>query len=140
MSCRKDTVASMTWKMTDQKWITGDIREMSITAPDTTKPYLMDIRLEHLVAYPFQNLYIQLITIFPSGKEIKSVTSLELANPDGSWAGDCSGKTCSITLPLHQAFSFPEIGTYKLRIEPYMRMDTIVGLKQMTVICRRRAE
>ncbi len=113
---------------------------MNLQAPDTTQAYLMDIRIEHSMAYPFQNIYIRLLTTFPSGKEVISVTSLELANPDGSWAGECGSKTCSMTLPLQQGFTFPEIGEYKLRIEPYMRIDTIDGIKRMTVTCRKRAE
>lgn len=109
-------------------------------APDTIQAYLMDIRIEHSVQYPFQNAYIRLVTTFPSGKEVKSVSSLELANPDGSWAGECSGKTCLVTLPLQRGFTFPEIGEYTLKIEPYMRMDTIDGLKRLTVTCRKREE
>ncbi len=111
---------------------------MSIIAKDTLQPYLMNIRIEHSATYSFQNLYIRLLTTFPSGKKISSITSLELANPDGSWAGKCGGKMCEITLPLQRGFTFPEIGEYKLTIEPYMRVDTIEGLKRMTVTCRKR--
>jgi hypothetical protein len=77
------------------------------------------------------------VTTFPSGKEVSSITSLELANIDGTWAGDCRGKTCSISLPLQQKFTFPEIGKYKWSIEPYMRMDTVPGIKTLTVTCRK---
>jgi len=139
-SCKKDVLVSTEWDLPGQRWITGDNKIMTIQAPDTTQAYLMDIRMVHSVAYPFQNVYIRLLTTFPSGKEVKSVTSLELANPDGSWAGECGRKTCSVTLPLQRGFTFPEIGEYKLTIEPYMRMDTIDGLKRMTVICRKRGE
>jgi gliding motility-associated lipoprotein GldH len=137
-SCNKDVLTSASWKFPDHHWITGDNKLMNIHAPDSTQAYAMDIRIEHSDAYQFQNLYIRVSTIFPSGKEIKSVTSLELSNPDGSWAGKCNGSSCSVTLPLQHGFNFPEIGEYKLTIEPYMRIDTIDGLKRMTVICRKR--
>jgi gliding motility-associated lipoprotein GldH len=139
-SCKKDVLASAEWRMPDQQWITGDNKIMKIQAPDTTQAYIMDVRIDYKSSYSFQNLYVRLLTTFPSGKEVKSITSLELANPDGSWAGECSGKTCSITLPLHRVFTFPEIGEYTLTIEPYMRMDTIEGIKRIIVTCRKRVE
>lgn len=139
-SCKKDVLASTEWDLTDHLWITGDDKVMKITAPDSTQAYQMDICVEHTVEYKYQNLYIRLLTTFPSGKKISSVTSLELADPDGSWAGDCSGKTCTVTLPLQRGFTFPELGEYQLTIEPYMRMDTIDGLKRMSVTCRKRVE
>ena len=139
-SCKRDVLASAEWDFAGQQWINGDNKVMTITAPDSTQAYLMDIRIDHSVKYKYQNLYIRLLTTFPSGKKISSVTSLELANPDGTWAGKCSGKTCSVTLPLQRGFTFPELGEYQLTVEPYMRTDTIDGLKQMSVTCRKRAE
>jgi gliding motility-associated lipoprotein GldH len=139
ISCRKDIIASETWKLAGHQWITGDNKTMVIHAPDTTQAYAMDIRIDHGVSYPYQNLYIRLLTTFPSGKKVESVTSLELADPGGSWSGDCGSKFCSVTLPLQKGFTFPEIGKYQLTIEPYMRTDTIEGIQRMTVLCRKRA-
>ena len=139
-SCKKDELASAQWDFPGEQWVTGDDKVMTITAPDSTQAYLMDVRVDHSEKYQYQNLYIRLLTTFPSGKKISSVTSLELANPDGTWAGDCSGKTCSVTLPLQRGFTFPELGEYQLTVEPFMRMDTIAGLKRISVICRKRAE
>ncbi|MBK9982689.1 MAG: gliding motility lipoprotein GldH [Saprospiraceae bacterium] len=139
-SCKKDILAHAKWDFHDHGWITGDNKMMNITASDTTQAYLMDIEIEHKASYKYQNLYIRLLTTFPSGKKISSVTSLELANPDGSWAGKCGSKTCKVTLPLQRGFTFPELGKYQLTIEPYMRVDTIDGIKRMSVTCRKRAE
>lgn len=126
--------------MPEQRWITGDQKIMTIIASDTTTAYVMLIKVDHSATYKFQNLYIRLSTLFPSGKKINSVTSLELANPDGTWAGECSGKNCAVLLPLQHGFNFPETGKYQLTIEPFMRMDTIDGLKRISVTCRKRAE
>lgn len=137
-SCKNDVLVSARWNFDHHRWIAGDDKSMTMVAVDTTQAYLMNIWIEHSATYSFQNLYIRLKTTFPSGKQVSSVTSLELANPDGSWAGKCGGKMCHITLPLQRGFTFPEIGEYQLTIEPYMRIDTIEGLKRMTVTCRKR--
>ncbi len=139
-SCKKDILAHAKWDFHEHGWIKGDNKEMKILASDTTQAYLMDIEIEHKVSYKYQNLYIRILTTFPSGKKISSVTSLELANPDGSWAGKCSTNLCKVTLPLQRGFTFPETGEYQLIIEPFMRMDTIDGLKRMSVTCRKRVK
>jgi len=139
-SCEKDVIASAKWSWPEEQWIKGDLKTLTMVGTDTTTAYHIDLSIDHSVDYPFQNVYVRLLTVFPSGKEIKSITSLELANVDGSWSGDCGTKTCSLTLPLQKGFTFPEIGEYKLTIEPYMRVDTIDGLKSMTVVCRKLEE
>jgi len=113
---------------------------MKMVAPDTTTVYQMDLDVVHSDTYGFQNLYVRTTTIFPSGKEVSSVTSLELINADGTWAGDCSGGHCSISLPLQHGFTFPETGTYTWSVEPYMRMDTIQGIKSLSITCRKVKE
>ncbi|MEP6646092.1 MAG: gliding motility lipoprotein GldH [Saprospiraceae bacterium] len=136
-SCKRGVIANGKWKLNHREWITGENKTMHITATDTTQAYVMDIRIDHSKNYKYQNLYIRLLTTFPSGKKISSITSLELANPDGSWSGDCSRSTCSVTLPLQPGFTFPEIGKYQLTIEPYMRVDTIKGIKRISLVCRK---
>lgn len=95
----------------------------------------MQIRIHHLENYGFQNLYVRSNTLFPSGKKVSAITSLELAQADGAWSGECSSNTCVLSLPLQQRFRFPEMGIYKLDIEPYMRIDTIPGINRIEVIC-----
>ena len=117
----------------------GDKKTMLIQAPDTSQIFRLDLEVEHHEKYGFQNLYVQTITTYPSGKEVKSISSLEFVNPDGSWAGHCigEGKTCRLLLPLQQHFTFPEVGEYTWTIEPYMRMDTVVGIHKIVAQCRK---
>lgn len=136
-SCKRGVIAHAKWKMNHREWIVGDNKTMNIAATDTTQAYVMDIHIDHSKKYKYQNLYIRLLTTFPSGKKISSVTSLELTNPDGSWSGDCSRSNCSVTLPLQPGFTFPELGKYQLTIEPYMRVDTIMGIKRISLVCRK---
>ena len=117
-------------------WLTGDQKSIVITAPDTLQVYELELRISHADNYDFQNLYVRTNTTFPSGKIVTSVTSLELANADATWAGDCSGDACKVTLPLQSRFKFPEEGKYTWMIEPYMRMDTVQGIESIEVIFR----
>ena len=134
-SCKEDTLASTTWKWDDDRWIYGDKKTMTMTAPDTTSVFQMDLKIHHSETYAFNNLYVRTTTTYPSGKEVVSVTSLELVNPDGTWAGDYGENCCKLKLPLQRRFTFPEPGNYSWTIEPYMRIDTIDGISKLTVTC-----
>jgi gliding motility-associated lipoprotein GldH len=136
ISCKKERLASAEWEWKDQRWIHGDKKTLTMTATDTTTLYKMDLKVNHKESYPYNNLYVRTVTTYPSGKEVVSVTSLELVNPDGTWAGDRGEKCCRLKLPLQSRFTFPEIGEYSWTVEPYMRIDTVPGIKSLEVICR----
>jgi gliding motility-associated lipoprotein GldH len=139
-ACDTAVLSEAEWSMEAQQWIVDDQKSFQLEATDTTTAYAMDITLNHQVTYPFQNLYIKTETIFPSGKVVASVTSIELMNQGGTWEGNCSGKSCSITLPLQQRFTFPEVGTYTWSVEHYMRTDTVQGVNSFKVVCRKLEE
>lgn len=139
-ACDRDVLSSAEWSMDNQQWISDDQKTFTLEAVDTTTVYAMDITLKHDVTYPYQNLYIKTQTTFPSGKQVESVTSIDLVNQDGSWAGNCSGQSCSISLPLQQRFTFPEVGTYTWAVDQYMRKDTIDGVKSFKAVCRKVEE
>lgn len=109
-------------------------------ASDTTTVYQMDLLVSHEEDYKHENLYIRTLTTYPSGKEVSSVTSLELINADGSWAGDKGGGGRKVDIPLQQRFTFPETGSYTWSVEPYMRMDTVQGINSLKVTCRKVTE
>jgi gliding motility-associated lipoprotein GldH len=136
-SCHNDVLVTQQWKWDQQQWINGDVKTMTIEAADTMTRYAMDVDLSWDKTYGYENLYIRTKTKFPSGKEVTSVTSLELEEANGTWAGDCSGKTCTLSFPLQKVFTFPEVGTYSWSIEPYMRVDTVQGIKSLRVTCRK---
>lgn len=135
-ACERGVLVSQKWKWDDHQWITGDKKSFVIQAADTTTVYQMDIQVSHEETYGYQNLYVRTMTTFPSGKEVSSVTSLELINPDGSWTGDMGESCCKVDIPLQQGFRFPEVGTYTWTIEPFMRIDTIKGINSLKVTCR----
>jgi gliding motility-associated lipoprotein GldH len=135
--CDSGILISEKWEWDNHQWVAGDAKSITLHAADTTATYSMELSLEHQRSYGFRNMYIRTLTTFPSGKVVTSVTSLELTNAKGGWAGDCGRKVCSIDLPLQNRFTFPETGTYVWTIEPYMRMDTVYGISNLTVTCRK---
>ena len=139
-ACDRGVLVSEKWTWDNHQWITGDKKSFVMQATDTSTVYQMDIVLDHEETYGYQNLYVRTSTIFPSGKEVNSVTSLELINPDGSWSGDKGENCCKVDIPLQQKFTFPEVGAYTWSVEPYMRVDTINGINSLKITCRKFKE
>lgn len=137
---RSDEIASASWEWPDHQWLAGDAKSMDITVHDTAQLFRLDLDIRHNTDYPYQNVYIRTVTRYPSGREVASVTSLELADAGGQWAGDCAGKKCALSLPLQERFTFPEPGTYTWTIEPYMRMDTVAGIRSLAIACSKMTE
>lgn len=135
-SCEKGVMVSQKWKWKDKAWVQGDKKTIQLEATDTSKIYQMDIQVSHEETYAFQNLYVRTTTVFPSGKNVTSVTSLELLDEQGYWAGDYGENCCKVRIPLQRKFTFPELGMYSWTIEPYMRVDTVKGIEALQVICK----
>jgi len=139
-ACDRGVLVTEKWEWKDQQWISGDKKSFVMEATDTSTVYQMDIQVSHDEKYGFQNLYVKTLTTYPSGKEVASITSLELINDDGSWAGDKGNGGRKVDIPLQQRFTFPEAGKYTWTVEPYMRMDTIQGINSLKVTCRKVKE
>jgi gliding motility-associated lipoprotein GldH len=139
-ACDRGVLVSEKWEWKNQQWHAGDKKSFVMEATDTTTVYQMDIQISHEESYGYQNVYIRTLTTYPSGKDVTSVTSLELINQDGSWAGDKGEGGRKVDIPLQQRFTFPEVGKYTWTVEPYMRMDTIQGINSLKVTCRKVKE
>ena len=136
-ACQDGVLVSEKWDWDEEKWVAGDAKTLNIEAKDTSTQYAMDLELKWNKEYAFENLYIRTKTKFPSGKEVVSVTSLEMTEETGEWDGDCSGRYCKLNYPLQKVFTFPEPGSYTWAIEPYMRIDTVDGIRSLEVTCRK---
>jgi len=87
---------------------------MDIDQLDET--YDLILSLTYGTDFGYQNIYVKIITEYPSGKMVEDILSLNLTNGLGSFLGDCNPSKCEIDILLQEKFKFNEAGQYVIRI------------------------
>ncbi|MBK9737379.1 MAG: gliding motility lipoprotein GldH [Saprospiraceae bacterium] len=96
-----------------------------------SSPYDLRLCLVHTAEYDYENMYVNVTTIFPTGKKTTNPVSLQLANSDGTWQGNCSGDLCTVEIEMSTKAFFENIGKYTLCFTQYSRKDSLEGLVSM---------
>lgn len=131
-SCRQSVVYEETFDIDPQQgWPYADSLTYAFSIADTQQIYNLYLEVDHLVDYPYQNLYINVRTVFPDGEDIAQVLSLELSDKQGFWQGDCNSKACNLRIPIQEGAYFNQFGDYRIVIEQYMRTDSLRGLQSI---------
>lgn len=127
-SCGRPVLIDRELSIAETGWTVADSLEWRFTVSDTAAVYDLFLDVTHASAYPFQNCYVHFHTVFPDGRRLDQVVSLELQTAAGQWLGDCGGSDCSLRIPIQQGAYFNRAGEHILRLEQYMRQDTLPGI------------
>jgi gliding motility-associated lipoprotein GldH len=131
-SCKQSVVYEETFEIDPQQgWPYADSLTYAFSIADTQQLYNLYLTLDHLVDYPYQNLYINIRTVFPDGKDLAQVLSLELSDKQGFWQGDCNSEDCELRIPIQEEAYFNQPGDYRIVVEQYMRTDSLRGLQSI---------
>jgi gliding motility-associated lipoprotein GldH len=117
----------------DAGWSYDEVLTFPFEIKDTARQYALMLDIRHKPDYAYQNLYLQLTTIFPNADTSMNPLSIELADKTGQWYGSCSGRACDVTIPLQESIRFQAKGKYEISIEQYMRVNPVMGLERLTL-------
>jgi gliding motility-associated lipoprotein GldH len=109
-------------------WTYEDTKFFTFSAPDTQNLYDIALEVEYQTDYSYQNVYIELETLFPDGDTLTQSFSMDLADKFGNWLGDCSGDLCSKKALLQPQTRFEQSGTYHLNFRQFTRKDSLMGI------------
>lgn len=132
-ACDSDVLYNENHDIDSRGWQIDDKQVYNFETDDTTTNYLCYIDIRNSFDYPYSNLYLNVVTIFPHG-EVASDTNIEftLAQPDGKWLGKASGRYVDGRYPLC-LFHFPEAGTYQFIVSHAMRDTALVGIRNIGI-------
>ncbi|MEM9886885.1 MAG: gliding motility lipoprotein GldH [Bacteroidota bacterium] len=106
----------------------------SFDIQDTSTTYHLYLDIQHSTQFPFQNLYTNVQTTYPSGRQADSRISIDLANKLGAWYGKCKQENCLLRVQLQQNTFFKELGKHEIRFQQYTRKEALEGVHSLGFI------
>ena len=79
------------------------------------------LSLHYGTDFGYQNLYVKIVTDYPTKESIEDIVSLNLTNGSGSFLGNCNSAKCTIDILLQENFRFSEKGRHTIRIYQHSR-------------------
>lgn len=108
-------------------WHMDSVKEFSFQIEETNKSYNILVSLRNASAYPFYNIYFQ----YHLTDSLDSVVYQQLEKADlfdpvtGEPQGSGLGDLFDHSIPILERFSFDSPGTYKLKLQQQMRLDSL---------------
>jgi len=137
VSCQHNTIYKQVINVDESSWLESEILKFSFQVDDTISRNHLILEVDHLSEYANQNLYIRIHTIQPHADSTAQVVSLDLADLTGKWLGKCRGDYCNAQVMLKENFKFQYEGEYQIWVEPYMRTNSIHGIRKIGLLLER---
>lgn len=138
MSCIRDTYYADNVRMEDEVWSMYDPGKFACVIDDTAGVYDINLSVRTTTAYPYRNLYLFVVTVFPSGTSVTDTVQGILTDEKGNWLGRGAGDIREVTIPYKSNVWFPENGEYHFQIIHGMRDTLLRGVRDMGMRISRR--
>ena len=130
-ACNGNYVYEEKVEILEGKWQYGNLITYEFNIEDTEAKYNLYLDVTHNDQFTSQNFYTMIHTTYPSGREVDSQISIELADKLGQWYGKCGGNECELRVVLQQQTFFKEKGLHKIIFEQYSRKEVLTGIKAL---------
>ena len=126
-SCDKHRVYEANVDFPNKQWAVDSVPAFEFEVTDPSKPYNIYWNVRNTVAYPYRNLYLTYYIEDTAGHQITTdlhnmlLFEPKTGEPYGSGLGDIFSHQF-MALPN---FKFEKAGMYRIRLEQYMRTDTL---------------
>ncbi len=114
-------------------WNYGDKITFDYDIQDTTKAYNLILEISHKIDFSYENIYLNVTTIFPGGEVIKNPVSFQLSDSQTEWIGDCNGDNCVVKIDMSSKAYYKKTGKYQLIFEQHSRKENIEGINSLEV-------
>jgi gliding motility-associated lipoprotein GldH len=135
-SCNKNEVYHQIAEIENATWSYDDIKSFEYVVTDTTEIYDLILVPVHTEDFSYQNLYVNIETLFPEGTKTANIVSLNLASNVGGWEGNCSSGYCYPEILLKNKTRFLE-GKYIFNISQNSRDENLVGISKLELVVRK---
>lgn len=140
LSCTHGTIFSDNHKMEEEIWSMYEPADYAFAVTDTASTYDIRFSLRTSTDYPYRNLYLFVITSFPSGTTVTDTLHVMVADGQGRWLGRGAGDLRDLTIPYKSNVWFPEAGDYSFRVIHGMRDTLLKGVHDLGIKITLREE
>jgi len=131
LSCDNSTWYSENYRLENEKWSMYDPAKYACTIEDTVRTYDIEFSLRTSTDYPYRNMYLFIVTSFPSGTTVTDTLNAMVTDEKGRWMGKGAGDLRELTIPYKANVYFPEKGEYHFRVIHGMRDTVLKGVYDM---------
>lgn len=132
-ACSKAAYYEQSISLPENGWAYDDLKQFEIEITDNEKFFDLILDISHSPSFGFENLYVKVLTIFPTGEEIEDKVSLQLADELDQWEGKCNAVECTVSILLQNKIYFKDKGKHLISFEQYNREDPLPGINSLTL-------
>lgn len=134
-SCDQNRVFEENQDIADNNWQIRNVPVFSFSITDTKPTYNIYFNVRNAIFYEFYNLYVRAELIGPDGKplQVKLHEMYLMDKTTGKPLGEGSGDIFDHQFLAIKNFTFPQPGTYQIRLKQYMRKDPLPGIMAVGV-------
>ena len=133
-SCQPDLFFEENKTLGEEGWTYDNKLDYTIAIDDTLQLYNIYLNINHSTEYAYQNIYLMIHTKYPSGKIVSEQLPIDFADKTGQWHGKCNKENCQLGVNLQKDAFFNTPGSYTITIEQYMRIDSLPGISDITLM------
>ncbi|NLE35731.1 MAG: gliding motility lipoprotein GldH [Bacteroidales bacterium] len=130
-ACDRSIYYSENYTLEGGNWSMFDPARYACDIDDTVRTYNMELSLRTSTEYPYRNIYLFMMTTFPSGSVMTDTIHAMVTDEKGQWLGKGAGDVRALTIPYKSNVYFPERGEYHFRVVHGMRDTILKGVYDM---------
>jgi len=138
-ACNRGIHYSENQRIEEGEWNMFDPAKYACTVDDTVMTYDIGLSLRTTTDYPYRNIYLFMVTTFPSGTTVTDTLHAMVTDEKGHWLGKGTGNIRELTVPFKSNVWFPEAGEYHFRVMHGMRDTVLTGVRDVGMKISRRA-
>jgi gliding motility-associated lipoprotein GldH len=131
VACDRSIHYSENFRIDKGEWSTYDPAKYACIIDDTVMTYNLELSMRTSTEYPYRNIYLFILTTFPSGTSVTDTLHAMVTDEKGRWLGKGTGDLRELTIPYKSNVYFPEPGEYHFRVIHGMRDTILLGVYDM---------
>jgi gliding motility-associated lipoprotein GldH len=134
--CQPENVFKEIKTIENSTWKYEETLTFETTIHDTVGTYDIGIIIDHLKAFPYQNLYLR-FNYNESAQPRTDTITLDLVGKNGYYTGNCGNDACRLEKILLTDVSFHNSGKQTFSFEQFTRNESLEGINELGMFIRK---